>query len=455
MLSGRRYLVRLTPDQTLYAEQVAGICRAVWNTGLDQRRQYRQRGGWINYHQQAKELVEAKREDELSWLAEAPGHCLQQSLMDLDKACRAHGTRAVNFRSMDRWSPSFRFPEGKHMQLQRLSARWAQVNLPKFGQVRLRFTRELGGQIRSATLTRDGVHGDWYISILIEDGILAVTCDPTLPAVGIDRGVKVALALSDGQMLDQQFTTSAEQAGIAALQRKAARQHGPRTPGTSGRKGRRAPSKRWLATQARIAKKLASQRRRRDDFTAKTARTLVAGHSLIMVENLKVAQMTKRATPKPDPENPGVFLSNRSAQKSGLNRAILAKGWGKFLLALTHQARYTGTQIITVPAAYTSQRCHHCQHTSPENRENQAEFLCIRCRWSGNADYNAARNILAAGLAATGRTSPGTRAASTTKPPELQVLGIPVREGGEDVNCCRVPYGVYTWTTREVAGVVR
>lgn len=118
--------------------------------------------------------------------------------------------------------------------------------------------------------------------------------------------------------------------------------------------------------------------------------------------------MTKRAAPQPDPDRPGVFLSNRSAQKSGLNRAILAKGWSKFLLALHHQARYTGTQIITVPAAYTSQRCHHCQHTSPENRESQAEFLCTRCHWSGNADYNASRNILAAGLAATGRTSPRT-----------------------------------------------
>jgi len=391
-----------------YAEQTAGICRAVWNTGLDQRRQYRQRQAWINYHQQAKELVEAKREDDLAWLVEAPGHCLQQTLMDLDKACRAHGTWAVKFRSKDRWEPSSRFPEGNRMQLQRLSARWAQINLPKFGQVRVRFTRDLSGQIRSATLTRDGVHGDWYICILIEDGILAAVCDPALPAVGIDRGVKIALALSDGQMLNQLFTTDAEQVSIANLQRKAARQHGPRTPGTTGRKGRRAPSKRWLRTQARIAKKLATQRRRRDDFTAKTAHTLTRGHSLIVVENLRVAQMTKRATPKPDPDQPGVFLPNRAAQKSGLNRAILAKGWGKFLLALAHQARYTGTQIVTVPAAYTSQMCHHCQYTSAENRESQAEFLCARCHWSGNADYNASRNILAAGLAVTGRTSPGT-----------------------------------------------
>ncbi|MDI9915153.1 helix-turn-helix domain-containing protein [Rhodococcus sp. IEGM 1379] len=91
MLTGRRYQVRFTPAQHLYADEVAGICRTVWNTGLDQRRHYRQRQAWINYHQQAKELTEAKRDPELVWLADAPGHCLQQTLMDLDKACRAHG----------------------------------------------------------------------------------------------------------------------------------------------------------------------------------------------------------------------------------------------------------------------------------------------------------------------------------------------------------------------------
>ena len=292
------------------------------------------------------------------------------------------------------------------MRVQRLSKRWAQVNLPKFGQVRFRWTRELGGLSRSATLAREGVHGDWYVSFLVEDGISTPGADPTLPAVGIDRGVVVALALSDGRMLNQQITSTRQQAAIVRMQRQAARQHGPRVPRTRGRKGRRAPSKRWIRTQARIAKKYAAQRRRRDDFTAKTASTLTHTHSLIAVENLRIANMTKRAAPKPDPDQPGVFLPNRAAAKSGLNRAILSKGWGKFLLALHHQARYTGTQIIMVPAAFTSQRCHQCQHVSAGNRESQAGFRCTRCAWHGNADTNAALNILAAGLAASGRGSP-------------------------------------------------
>ena len=238
----------------------------------------------------------------------------------------------------------------------------------------------------------------------MEDGILEATCSPLLPVVGIDRGVKVALALSDGRMLNQTFTDDAETGRAKKLQRRAARQHGPRT----AKGGRRQPSKRWQRTQKQLAKIAARQRRRRDDFTGKTATELTRTHSVVVLEDLKTANMTRRAKPVPDPERPGAFLPNRAAQKSGLNRAILAKGWGKFLLALTHQACYTGTQIILVPAAFTSQRCHQCGYTSSENRESQAVFLCTRCGHTANADLNAAHNILAAGLAATGRGSPGT-----------------------------------------------
>ena len=409
MLTGRRYLARLTPAQEVLVEQFAGTARTVWNTGLDQRRAYRQRRAWINYHQQVAELVEAKADPDLTWLADVPGHCLQQTLMDLDKACRTHGTFRVHWRAKHRWSPSFRFPEGRHMRPVRLSAHVGQVNLPKLGQVRFRWSRPLGGQVRSATLTRDGVHGGWYLSFLVEDGLPDLTPGvedvpaPDVSAVGVDRGVVVALACSDGAMLDRVFTTPAEQASIAALQARAARQHGPRAPGA---RTRRAPSSRWLRTQATITSKLARQRRRRDDFTAKAAHDLARDHGLVAVEKLRVAQMTTKAAPKPDPARPGAFLPNGARSKSGLNRAILDKGWGKFLLALHHQARYTGTFVVTVPAAYTSQRCHQCSHTHTDNRNSQAEFRCTRCGWHDNADTNAALNIMTAGLAAAGCVRP-------------------------------------------------
>src|SRR6202521_5322715 len=117
MLTGRRFRVEFTDEQVEYAEKIGAVCRAVWNTGLEQRRAYRRRGAWMNYQPQAKELAEAKAEH--PWLAEVPGHCLQQTLMDLDKACCKDGTFGVHWRSSRRWVPSFRFPEGSKMAVQK------------------------------------------------------------------------------------------------------------------------------------------------------------------------------------------------------------------------------------------------------------------------------------------------------------------------------------------------
>ncbi|WP_211352018.1 zinc ribbon domain-containing protein [Haloactinospora alba] len=64
--------------------------------------------------------------------------------------------------------------------------------------------------------------------------------------------------------------------------------------------------------------------------------------------------------------------------------------------ALTSAARCTGTRIITVTPALTSQTCHECGHTDPESRESQAVFQCTRCSHECHADINAAKNILSA-----------------------------------------------------------
>ncbi|WP_406425377.1 transposase [Streptomyces sp. NBC_01589] len=55
-----------------------------------------------------------------------------------------------------------------------------------------------------------------------------------------------------------------------------------------------------------------------------------------------------------------------------------------------------GGILHKVPAPGTSQRCPACGFTTPGNRESQAVFACKNpdCGWSGNADLNAARNIL-------------------------------------------------------------
>jgi transposase len=68
--------------------------------------------------------------------------------------------------------------------------------------------------------------------------------------------------------------------------------------------------------------------------------------------------MVRRAKPKPDPENPGQFLPNGAAAKSGLNRSIHANCWGLIANRLAHKMSASGTELLVVPAQYSSQQCH-------------------------------------------------------------------------------------------------
>lgn len=385
MLTGRRFRVEFTDEQAALAEQIGAVCRAVWNTGLEQRREYRRRGAWMNYPPQAKELAEAKAEHE--WLKDAPGHCLQQTLMDLDKACRTHGTFRVRWRSGRRWTPSFRFPEGNKMVVEKLNRRHGRVKLPKLGWVKFRLSRSLQGVvIRSATLTREGRH--WFVSFLIDDGVQAPQAHAVAgAAIGVDRGVAAAIATSDGNLIAREFLTAGERQRSMVLQRRLSR---------AAKRGRNRDKARAALAEVRLR-----ERRRRQDFNAQTAHRLAEANAVVALEDLKTKNMTRSA--KGTLDQPG----RNVRAKSGLNRAILAKGWHQFELALTSAARYTGTTVVKVPAAYTSQRCSACGHVDPKSRESQAVFRCTHCSHHGHADVNAATNILAAGLAVIACGDPG------------------------------------------------
>ena len=85
------------------------------------------------------------------------------------------------------------------------------------------------------------------------------------------------------------------------------------------------------------------------------------------------------------------------SQKSGLNRVIHAEAWGRTTAMLAYKTTRHGGTLHKVPAPGTSQRCHACRTITPGSRETQAKFVCKNpaCGWSGNADTNAARNVLA------------------------------------------------------------
>ncbi|MEU9232199.1 RNA-guided endonuclease InsQ/TnpB family protein [Streptomyces subrutilus] len=301
--------MELTDAQRAAAAQFSGACRFVWNIALEQRREYLRRGAWIGYREQAKQLAEAKREPGFGWLKEPPAHVLQQALIDLDKACRRHGTGAVRWRVQSRWRPSIRFPDGPRIRVERVSGKWARVLLLKLGWVRFRLARPLAGSIRSVTLSYDGRH--WNASFLVDTPTREKTVSLERGRIGVDRGVVKAAVTSDADALtgegfyDREFMTAGEAERYVRLQRRLSRAR-------KGSKRRR----RVVEAMAALCRRV---RRRRADFNAQTAHRLVTGNALVVIEDLRTRAMT--ASARGDSQAPGRGV----AAKAALNRAILTR----------------------------------------------------------------------------------------------------------------------------------
>jgi IS605 OrfB family transposase len=280
----------------------------------------------------------------------------------------------------------------------RLNRRWGEVRLPKFGRVRFCWSRSVGGTVRNATVRREGE--SWFISFCVEDG--QADAPPNgLPAVGIDRGVVLPLATSDGECLDFLSIRPAEAVRLRRLQKRLGRQ----------KKGSRRRGQ-TVRSIGRLQKRI---RARRADFAHKTAHRLTNTHGVVVLEDLRVQAMT--ASARGTLQQPGSHVR----QKAGLNRSILDKAWGQLRTALEWHGRKNGCSVVAVPAAYTSQTCSGCGEMVAGSRESQSRFCCRACNMVERADVNAARNILAAGLADTARGALAVGRAMKREPPEREL----------------------------------
>jgi len=108
-----------------------------------------------------------------------------------------------------------------------------------------------------------------------------------------------------------------------------------------------------------------------------------------------------------------------------LNRSILDASWAEFRRQLEYKTAAVGGRLVAINPAFTSQRCSECRYVDKGNRRTQSAFICLACGHAEHADVNAAKNILAAGHAATAcgedvrRAKPARdkRAASTKQEP--------------------------------------
>jgi transposase len=205
-------------------------------------------------------------------------------------------------------------------------------------------------------------------------------------SVGIDRGVVHSAATSDGEFFDLPDTTMLDRK-IKSYQKKMSRSR--LKAEAEGRDWKTASR---YAEYRRIHRKLqAARAASKNDAMHKFTTRIARGYDTAVLEELKPEAMSKSA--KGTVEKPG----KKVRQKAGLNRGIRDARWAAMLDQLRYKTGHTEEHptVFTINPAYTSLRCAKCGHIASKNRESQAGFRCLECGHIGNADSNAAINIVA------------------------------------------------------------
>jgi putative transposase len=242
----------------------------------------------------------------------------------------------------------------------------------------MRVSRVIEGEIKNATVSLRG--GRWFVSIQTEQEV-AEPVHTSTTAAGIDRGVVNLATLSDGTVFEGAKP-------LKRLLRKLARQQR-----MLSRKVRF--SRNWKKQRDRISRLHIKIADARLDAIHKATTTISKSHALVCLEDLRTQNMTRSARGTVD--NPG----SNVRQKAGLNRSILDMGWFETCRQLEYKQRWRGGLVILISPHHTSTTCSVCGYRDKGNRLSQSVFDCVACGHTENADINAAKNILAAGLAAT------------------------------------------------------
>ncbi|MGO1051855.1 RNA-guided endonuclease InsQ/TnpB family protein [Crossiella sp. CA198] len=380
-----KFLLRPTSKQAAaFTQMLADHC-SLYNAALEERRTaYRQCGVTVRYPMQSAQLTairsfDPERQGRWSFSSQ------QATLRRLDKAMRAFFRRVKagekpgypRFRGVG-WFHTVEFPKDGD------GVRWnstpddpvTRVRFQGIGHVRVHQHRPVSGNVKTVSVKREGDR--WYV-VLSCDDVPAQPLPVTTVSAGIDLGIAHFLTTSHGTHVPNPRPCQTASDRLARIQRVLARCE-------RGSTRRRKVVTRLAALHRKI-------RRQRLDHAHQTAWTLVRTFDVIAHERLNVAGMVRSPNPRPDPEQPKTFLPNGAAAKAGLNRGIQDAGWGVFLGVLAHKADSAGRRLIPVDPRNTSRRCPNCAHVSSDNRRTQAEFVCVACGYTANADVVGALNI--------------------------------------------------------------
>jgi putative transposase len=386
------YKCRAYPDET--QQQVLlrtfGCVRLVWNRTLAARHaRWRHERTGTSYAQTDRALTELKKDPDLAFLNEVSSVPLQQALRHQHKAFSAFFARRARYPRFK----SRRSRQSAHYTRSAFSLRAGELRLAKT-DAPLRFVwswpeADLTGLDPAMVIVSREPDGRWYVTFTTD----ALGPEP-LPAAGraagVDLGVKDFAVTSGGERIANPRHLERKARRLARYQRRLAR------------------CQRGSANRAKAAAKVARAHRKvrdaRRDFVHRASTRLVRSADTIVIEDLNVSGMVR----------------NRH-----LARAISDCGWGEFRRELAYKCERTGRELVVIDRWYPSSKtCSACGHRLTELSLSARHWTCPSCRSRHDRDINAAKNILAAGLAVA-RGSRAMPAEPTSDTPDPAGCGRP------------------------------
>ncbi|WP_277670584.1 RNA-guided endonuclease InsQ/TnpB family protein [Saccharomonospora viridis] len=361
----RAYKYRFYPTDAQRQEllRTFGCVRKVYNLALDARtRAWFTEQRRVNYNETSTMLTAWKKTDELAFLSEVSSVPLQQTLRHLQGAFTSFFDKRA------------RYPRFKSRKKSRQSAEYTKSGFKyRDGQLTLAKMREPlnivwsrplpeGAEPSTVTVSRDAADR-WFVSILVEISVEQYV--PTDTAIGVDAGITSLATLSTGEKITNPKNSDRERKRLAKAQRELSRKQ-------KGSNNRDKARRKVARVHARITD------RRRDHLHKVTTR-LVRENQTVVIEDLNVRGM----------------LSNGK-----LARAISDASWSEFRTMLEYKAAWYGREVIAVDQWFPSSKtCSACGRLAKSMPLNVRSWTCSGCETTHDRDVNAAKNILAAGLA--------------------------------------------------------
>lgn len=271
----------------------------------------------------------------------------------------------------------FRLVDGSNRRL-RLGGKLGEVRTLEGTTVRKlrRAITKRGAVIQRATVVKSGRR--WYVSITVLER--APSQEPTRAqvargTVGVDLGIKNAMALSDGTLIQRPEADPGMDRAIIKAQRVMSR--------------RVKFSKNWHKAAERLAHLKHLEAERRKSWIHGQTKKLATMYATVVIEDLNVSGMT--ASAKGTDEAPGKNVR----QKAGLNRRLMNGSFYEVRRQIEYKAGWYGSRVIVADRWFASSKiCCHCLVKKTNLRLSDRVFKCDACGNVCDRDVNAARNLV-------------------------------------------------------------